>query len=100
MRGREAERDEGGAVAFAARRARQVGCVLSGAMVAAPFLALLYHPAAGLTVMALALGTLTGLAMDAARHAEPAARRRLRLVAAINALLGLACALATLVWVA
>ena len=75
-------------------RARWTGCLLSGAIVAAPFLALLYDVAAGLAVMTGALGTTAYLAGDAARGTAEPARRRLLTAAAVNALLAAACVVA------
>jgi hypothetical protein len=74
-----------------ARVRRLIGCGFGGAMVVAPFLALLYDFSAGLAVMAFALGATAYLAVDAARTAEPAVRRRLRGFAAVNAALGMGC---------
>jgi hypothetical protein len=68
-----------------------IGCGFGGAMVAAPFLALLFDLAAGLAVMAIALGATAWLALDAARGAEPAMRWRLRIVASANGVLMAAC---------
>jgi uncharacterized membrane protein YdjX (TVP38/TMEM64 family) len=68
--------------------------LFGGAMLAAPFLALLYGPAAGLVVSTLALAATAYLAFDAAREAEHADRRRLRAAGAINVLLAAICAAA------
>ena len=74
--------------------ARSSGCLLSGAIVAAPFLALLYDVAAGLAAMTIALGATAYLARDAARGTTAPARRRLLTAAAVNALLAAACVVA------
>jgi hypothetical protein len=80
------------AEALVANRARLAGCLLAGAILAAPFLALLYDPTAGLAVMALALGATALLAFDAGRRsAGDGARRRLRVAAGVNAALAAAC---------
>ncbi len=97
-RDRQGESDVVGLAALTAYRARFAGCILSAAILAAPFLALLYAPAAGLAVMALALGLLAFLATDAAGRADPAFRGRLRLAARLNLLLATACLLAAMIW--
>lgn len=70
---------------------RLIGCGLGGAMVVAPFLALLFDVAAGLAVMAAGLGATAYLARDAARTAEEGARTRLRWFAVVNGMLAIAC---------
>lgn len=74
-----------------------VGCFFGAAMLAAPFLALLYGWNAGLAVMAAALAATTGLAIQAGRTAPPEVRRRLLPVAVVNGLLAAAC-LVALIW--
>ncbi len=94
----EGDRKRGAALAtLIASRARLAGCFLSAAMLAAPFLALLYDPAAGLAVMAIALGMLAFLATDATGRADPAFRGRLRLAARLNLLLATACLIAAMI---
>lgn len=66
---------------------RIVTYLFVGAMVAAPFLALLYDVNAGLAVLAGALAVTSYLAFDAAKVAEPALRQRLLLLASLNAVL-------------
>lgn len=66
-------------------RAERAGCALAGAMVAAPFLALLYGPDAGLAVAVAALVTTAWLAHDAARRQPETDRRRFVLAAGVNA---------------
>jgi hypothetical protein len=66
-------------------------------MVAAPFLALLFDLAAGLAVMAIALGATAWLALDAARTAEPTTSRRLRILAGVNGALVVMCLAALVV---
>lgn len=78
-------------------RTRVLGLLFAGAMVAAPFLALLYGPTAGLAVATLALAATAALAGDAARGAGPAARRRLVVAAAVNGGLVVACLVAVVV---
>ena len=75
-------------------RARLVGCVLGGAILVAPFLALLYGAAAGLAATALALGVIAAFAGGVARGAPAPVRRRLVAVAAVNGALAVACAVA------
>lgn len=60
-------------------------------MAAAPFLALLYGPTAGLTVATAALAATIALTLDAARTVPRPSRRRLLVAAAVNAALALAC---------
>lgn len=74
-------------------RERLLGCGLVLAVVAAPFLALLYDLNAGLAVTSLALGATAVLTAQAARFGAggPAVRPRLLAAAALNALLALAC---------
>lgn len=72
-------------------RARLVGCLFGGAMAAAPLLALLYGPSAGLVVAAVSLAATAGLTADAAKAVPAATRRRVLVVAAVNAALALAC---------
>lgn len=71
---------------------RIISYLFAGAMVAAPFLALLYDVTAGLGVLAGALGVTSYLAFDAAKVAEPALRQRLLLLASLNAVLTLLAA--------
>jgi hypothetical protein len=80
-------------IARGLRRAAAVGFGL--AMVAAPFVALLYHWTAGLAVMAAGLGATAWLLWDGARDAEldPQRRRLALIMAGVNAALALACVL-------
>jgi uncharacterized membrane protein YfcA len=73
---------------------RVVGCGFGGAMVVAPFLALLFDVVAGLAVMAVALGATAYLAEDAGRKAEVGVRRRLRWFAVVNGVLAGVCLVA------
>lgn len=83
----------------ASDRARVVGCAFTAAMVAAPFLALLYGPTAGLAIAAVALSATAFLAADATRVAPAEARRRLIVAAVLNGGLALAClAVLTIRW--
>ena len=74
-------------------RERLLGCGLALAIVAAPFLALLYDLNAGLAVSALALGATAAFAVQIAGSGatSPALRSRLLTAAALNVLLSLAC---------
>lgn len=60
------------------------------AVVAAPFIAFAYHPNAGLAMAAVALLTVAWLAPQAPAP-DARAGRRLRLLAAVNAALAVAC---------
>ena len=71
--------------------ARLAGCVFVGAILAAPFLALLFDPTAGLLVMTLALAATAFLAGDAARAATAPTRRRLSVLVVVNGALALGC---------
>lgn len=62
-------------------------------MIAAPFLALLYGPDAGLAVAAAALAATAYLAWDASRRLPPAARQRMQIAAVVNAGLAVAAAI-------
>ena len=72
-------------------RARLLGRVLAGAILVAPFLALLYGPDAGLAVMALALAATALLTGDAARSAKATLRRWLLVATAVNGTLAATC---------
>ncbi|MDQ3696283.1 MAG: hypothetical protein M3464_22105 [Chloroflexota bacterium] len=74
-------------------RRRIVPYVFAGAMVVAPFLALLYDVTAGLGVLAGALGLTAYVALDAARAAGPAIRQRLLAMAYLNAALAIVAAI-------
>ena len=69
----------------------------AGAIFVAPFIALLYRAEAGLIVMALAIAATSFLLHGAIDAAPAHARRRLRLVLGVNALLMVAC-VALAVW--
>jgi hypothetical protein len=73
-----------------------LGVALGSAILAAPFLALVYGIEAGLLVMSLALAAVGLLAVFASRAAEPDLRLRLLLVAAVNLVLALICLLVLL----
>ena len=81
-------------------RARLAGCLLGGAILIAPFLALLYDPAAGLAVMTLALGATAFGAAQTARTSHEEVRRRLLIAAALNGVLALGCAAALVIGLA
>jgi len=78
-------------------RARVAGCLLGGAIVVAPFLALLYDVGAGLAVMAVALGATAWGAVQGARLAARPLRRRLFAAAAVNGVLAVGCVVALVV---
>ena len=98
--GREAEggRRRGMSAPHASRLTPRalVGCGFGGAMVAAPFLALLFDVAAGLAVMAVGLGATAYLAEDAARTAGVDGRR-LRWFAVVNGVLAGVCLVAVVI---
>ncbi len=79
------------AAGTATDRARLVGCGLAGAIVVAPFLALVVGLSAGLAVMLLALGATALLAAEAGRGAAAPVRRWLLVTAVANGVLALAC---------
>lgn len=79
-------------------RARLGAIALSAAVVAAPFIALLYNIVAGLIVMAAALAATTYLLAEAVSAAPGHTRRWLRLTVAINLALAAAC-VAAAVWI-
>ncbi len=87
----EARHAEGAADGAPGGRPPPVGLLLGLAILAAPFLALLYGLDVGLFVMALALAAVGLLAVLTARDAEPDLRQRLLVVAAVNAVLAVAC---------
>jgi hypothetical protein len=68
-------------------RFRLIGCLFSSAVVAAPFVGLLYGMEVGLAVLVAALGATACLAVDASRQADAAQRRRLRFLGGMNAIL-------------
>jgi hypothetical protein len=70
---------------------RAIGCLFAGAMLAAPFIALLYDVNAGLIVMALGLIATAYLSYESMKTADSTVRDRLRTVVVIN--LALAAAL-------
>lgn len=80
---------------IAVRRLAGVG--FAAAMVAAPFLALIYGLGIGLLVMAVALGATAFLAFNTASTAEPAIRRRLTVLGGVNATLAILCAAGAIV---
>jgi VIT1/CCC1 family predicted Fe2+/Mn2+ transporter len=69
---------------------RAMGCFFAGAMVVAPFLALLYDVNAGLIVMALGLIATAYLCFDTSKSAESPMRDRLQTVVIVNVLLAAA----------
>lgn len=73
-------------------RHQAMTCLLSGAILVAPFLALLYNLNAGLGMMTLTLAASVELARQARQRATPEMRQRLQVVMAVNAGLAIACA--------
>ena len=76
-----------------------VAIVLGVAMLAAPFLALLFHPVAGLIVMAIALGATAILARDIARDAPVKLRRWLQAAMWMNVVFVVVCLLVAILYV-
>jgi hypothetical protein len=64
---------------------------LAAAVLAAPFIALLFRTEAGLIVMAVALGAGSFLLADALQGTPQQVHRRLRLGITVNLALGAAC---------
>jgi hypothetical protein len=81
------------------RLRRAIGCGFGGAMVAAPFLALLLDVAAGLAVMAVGLGATAYLVAEAARSAGAEMRRRLLGFAVVNGVLSIVSVAVFIVYV-
>lgn len=70
---------------------RLLGCLFGGAILAAPFLALLIDLNAGLVVMGCGLTATASLAFEAARSVDADQRTRLLVAASVNGLLAMAC---------
>jgi hypothetical protein len=70
-------------------RRHWIGIGFAFAIVAAPFLALLYGRQFGIGMMAVTLGTTSFLAFDARGQAGPEMRRRLELLSGLNLLLAI-----------
>jgi hypothetical protein len=64
---------------------------MAGAIVVAPFIALLVRMEAGLLVMAIALGATSMLVREALQATPTTIRHWLRLVIALNVALAVAC---------
>ncbi|MCC7021557.1 MAG: hypothetical protein IT338_01950 [Thermomicrobiales bacterium] len=75
---------------------QMLAVLFSAAIVAAPFIAFLVRPAAGLFVMILALGAISFLLREALRATTPEAHRVLRFALAANLSLAVACGVALL----
>jgi hypothetical protein len=75
-----------------------VAIILGVALMAAPFLALLYSPAAGLGMMAIALGASVALLLEVRDAAPARVRRQLGFVVGLDVVLALACAAAAVWW--
>ncbi len=65
-------------------RRRIVGCIFGGAIVAAPFIGLLYSQMISLIVLALALGTVMTFAFLQARDERGPRRTHLAILAGVN----------------
>ncbi|CAN5831970.1 hypothetical protein BH20CHL4_BH20CHL4_02060 [soil metagenome] len=78
-------------------RRRVLGCGFSAAVVAAPFISLLYSQQVGLTVLAVALGCTVFFAVDAYGQAAGSERRRLLILTLINTAF-LAAIVIVLIW--
>lgn len=68
-------------------RTERIGCGLALAMVAAPFLGLLYGPNAGLAVATAALAGTASVAWGVSRSAGGEEGRRMAVAAAVNGVL-------------
>jgi hypothetical protein len=77
-----------------------VAIVMSVALMAAPFLALLYNPAAGLAVMAAALGASISLLLEVRDVAPARIRGVLGIVVGFDVALAIACVFAAVWWIA
>lgn len=73
--------------------------IVAAALLAAPFLAWLYSPAAGLVVMAIALMAAAYLLIQVQNSAPPALRRAVRVVLGFDIILVLTCLFAAAWWV-
>jgi len=96
--GRTEER-RGGERGMVARRPdhrRLTGCFV-GAIVVAPFLALIFGLNAALLVMAIALSLTTYLVVLGARSVAPAVRGRMVATAILNGVLALLCVIVLIV---
>lgn len=69
------------------RRTNRAGCALAAAMIAAPFLGLLYGPDAGLAVAVAVLVATAVVAHDASRNGPVDGRRRMAVAVVFNAAL-------------
>lgn len=78
-------------------RRRIVGCAFSAAVIAAPFIALLYSQTIGLAVLAIALGCTAYFAFDVHLQTIGSERRRLLILALINSAF-LAVTTIVLIW--
>jgi len=74
-----------------------VGCGFSAAIVAAPFIALLYDLSIALVVLLVALALTTSATIQAAREALPEEKRRLHVLLALNVIF-LSLSVAALAW--
>lgn len=80
-------------------RQRAIGCVMSIAIVAAPFIALFFGLTIALAVLVVALIATSWLGWQALREAPPEIAPRLRIAVLVNLVL-VVVAIAVLVWVA
>ncbi|MBX3070634.1 MAG: hypothetical protein KF883_09080 [Thermomicrobiales bacterium] len=77
---------------------RILGCAFSGAILIAPFVALLYSKTIALVVLIFALGSAAWFAFEGSRGADAVTQARLRVLAGVNVVL-LVLAVAALLWI-
>jgi hypothetical protein len=70
---------------------RAIGCFFGGAMIAAPFVALLYDVDAGLAVLIFTLAAITYLAFDIRKTAPAEILPRLNILLRVNVVLLALC---------
>ena len=74
--------------------------VMSAALMLAPLLALLFSPAAGLIVMAVALGTSVLMLLEVRTSAPLRLRHALGPIVALDMVLAVLCVIAAIWWIA
>jgi hypothetical protein len=79
------------------QRRRIIGYGFIVAIIAAPFLGLLYGRGLGVLIMAIALAATTFVAFDLLPTAPPERRVRLRRLGIVNAVLALVCLVVSVV---
>ena len=77
-----------------------VAMVMSAALMLAPLLALLFSPAAGLLVMAVALGTSVLMLLEVRSSAPYRMRHVLGAIVALDTVLAAICVIAAVWWIA